>query len=44
MSKRFDEPTLNQRNLCVMTMRARRLSRPIEGVLRALIVAIERVL
>ncbi|CAD6542177.1 hypothetical protein LMG27952_03885 [Paraburkholderia hiiakae] len=44
VSKRFDEPTLNQRNLCVMTMRARRLSRPIEGVLRALIVAIERVL
>ncbi|WP_321964779.1 LysR family transcriptional regulator [Paraburkholderia sp. J7] len=44
VAKRFDEPTLNQRNLCVMTMRERRLSRPIEGVLRALIVAIERAL
>ncbi|MFD1560030.1 LysR family transcriptional regulator [Paraburkholderia silviterrae] len=42
VARRFDEPLLNQRNLCVMTMRERRLSRPIEQVLRALIAEIER--
>ncbi|MFX1765259.1 LysR family transcriptional regulator [Paraburkholderia sp. A1RI-2L] len=41
IAKRFDEPLLNQRNLCVTTMRERRLSRPIEGVLKALIAEIE---
>ncbi|WP_028223521.1 LysR family transcriptional regulator [Paraburkholderia oxyphila] len=42
VAKRFDEPLLNQRNVCVMTMRERRLSRPIERVLKALIAEIER--
>jgi len=42
VAKRFDEPVLNQRNLCVMTMRERRLSGPIRQVLAALIAEIER--
>lgn len=40
VARRVDEPALNERNLCVTTMRERRLSRPVDGVLKALISAI----
>ncbi|CAN7556926.1 LysR family transcriptional regulator [Trinickia sp. LjRoot230] len=42
IAKRFDEPVLNQRIVCVMTMRERRLSRPIGRVLQSLITEIKR--